>query len=220
MKRLFLFFILILAVNSAVFAAASQDDILVYEGKEYPIQYDLLAEYFKQFPDRRPAMPENSLCGDTSNGYRSTFAVDGTRLYLKDIELTNCVLKTGSVLNKVVPDGERLYLNWVDALIQSSYGKHKMIKPGLVDADSYQQYTFFEVEDGVVKEVRNFSNNDFKVFRQRQAEAYIQTADYKSRAQTVLAANPTFSEEELSKSSPNWVFFYTHKFLVTNSATK
>jgi hypothetical protein len=211
-KILKLLFIFLLAVTP-VFATPQIPDILIHEGKEYPIFTNWLDEYFQKFPDRNPK-PDEYMCSALWRGYRATFATENGRIFLKDIAIKVCGGNGEPALDKVTPNKERLYIDWANTLLRSAYGENRTDPYSIESLDSYETYSLFEVVSGRISEVRHFSNTEFKAFRKRQAAAYIKTDEYKESLREVLKKNPKMSEKEFADSSPNWVFYYTKKFLV------
>jgi hypothetical protein len=75
-----------------VWATPQMPDIVIYEGKEYPIQIELLADYFKKYPERKPAT--TMVCSALWRGYIATFEfVEGT-LSLKAVAGDGCGAQT------------------------------------------------------------------------------------------------------------------------------
>lgn len=93
-------------------------EILIYEGKEYPIQNDLLENYFDKFAERNPKK-EDERCSALWRGNRATYEVLERRIFLKDVHTGVCQRNEESQLKKVVPHGERLAIDWYSGLLVS-----------------------------------------------------------------------------------------------------
>ena len=187
MKKSILLAVILFGVFSLkAYATPQIPDILIYDGKKYPIQADFLDDYFKKFPERNPK-PVGSSCSAAWRGYQSTYEVVGERIYLKDVVINPCASAPVSGLNKVVPGGKRLSVDWVSGLIQSGYGDNDENPYGLEFFDAYEKHSIFEVEDGRVLEVKHFDNKGYRAFKKKQFEAFRKTAEYETRVKKILA---------------------------------
>src|SRR4029078_9760758 len=107
-------------------ATPQRPDILIYEGKQYPIYDEPLEPYFKANPKRRP-----KYCGGGSSiwrGYVAEMEIVGNELFLTDIKIhtvnpadPNCLKE--SKLDEVAPDGKRLKIDWFSGVFTSGYGE-------------------------------------------------------------------------------------------------
>lgn len=203
--------ILLIGVSTAK-ATPQIPDILIHEGKEYPIQSDFLYDYFKKFPERDPK-PKDDWCSALWRGYRATFGVNTGRIYLKDIAVNVCFGTPTSELKKVVPSGETLYIDWVTDLLASGNGENREDPYSLESLDAYEKYSVFAIDKGTILEVRHLDNKGYRLFKKKQFKAYKKTKEYDLEVKEMLERNP-----KMNKSDADWniefsIFSYTKTFL-------
>lgn len=214
-KLILLVLFLCLVLSLEVRATPQIPDILIYEGKEYPIQSEFLDDYFKRFPDRHPKVGEG-VCSGLWRGYQATFEVLHDRIYVKDILINVCSGTPTSQLEKVVPGGGRLSVDWVSGLIRAGYGENREDGYGLEYLDAYEKYSFFEVENGRVVEVRHFDNKGYRAFKKQQFEAFRKTGEYEPSVKRMRAGNPKMKRKDVDWDIQFWIFSYTKRFLAVD----
>ncbi len=213
--RILLVLLLLLASTVGAFASPQAPDILIYGGKEYRIPTWFLDDYFKKFPKRKPK-PKGPWCSGLHRGYQAKFEVIGEKIYLKDVESFRGCSDPETVLKKVVPKGEKLFIDWVSDLIVSGYGQN-LEDPYAGDEplnSGFENYTFFEIDKGNVVEVRHFDNNGFRQFKTKQFEAYKKTPEYELELKRTRARDSQMSKSDADASIERWIFSYTKRFLV------
>lgn len=214
MIRSTLFVLLLLSILFLnAYATPQIPDILIYEGKEYPIQSEFLEDYFKKYPERNPKR-EDEVCSALWRGYKATFEVVEAKIYLKDIVGNVCYDHSASELRKVVPGRERLFVDWISALVWSGHGENPENPYRLEYLNTYEKYSFFEVDKGRVREVRHFDNKGYRTFKKKQFEAFRKTAEFKRAIKEMLGAYPNMKREEVEASIQLWIPFNSTKFLV------
>ena len=214
MKQKFVFVILFL-LSSVVAALATPQipDILVFKGKEYPIQSEFLRDYFKKFPERDPKHEDGS-CSALWRGYQAKFEVAKDRIYLKDVVINVCFGTPTSVLKKVVPSGETLYIDWISDLADSGYDKNSEDPYSLESLDAFEKYSFFEIDKGKILEVRHFDNKGYRLFKKKQFEAYKKTKEYDLEVKEMLERNPKMKRSDADWNIEFWIFSSTKTFLI------
>lgn len=213
MKKLVRFALFLFVVlSSNAFATPQISDILIYDGKEYPIQSGFLHDYFKKFPERNPK-PEDDWCSALWRGYRSTFEVWKGKIYLKDVVINVCSGSPTSALKEVVPSGEKLFVDWVSELVNAGYGENPEDPYGLESLDAYEKYSLFEVEKGQILKVRHFDNKGYRTFKKKQFEAFKKTKGYESSVERILTDNPKMNRADADANIQLWIFLYTKTFL-------
>ena len=211
--RIILVTLFILLGFTAAFATPQIPDVLVYEGKEYPIHGGFLSDYFKRFPERNPKSDDES-CSALWQGFRATFGEDKGRIYLNDIEINVCFGTPTSGLKKAVPNGERLYIDWVSDLCVSAYGKNDEDTYSIESREAYEKYSLFEIDKGRVVEVRHFDNKGYRLFKKKQFDAYKATKDYDGELKAMLERNPTMSKSDADWNIEFSIFSRTKRFLI------
>lgn len=207
--------LLLLSGTVAAFATPQISDILVYEGKNYSIDSDFLDDYFKRFPERNPKDKEDGWCSANWRGYRATFEAIKGKIYLKDVHINVCVGEATSVLKIVVPDGEKLFIDWASELIVSGYGQNSEDPYSYHEyEDAFANYSFFQVENGNIVEVRQFDNKGYRRFKKKQFEAYRKTKEYELDVKRSLERNPQMTKIDADRDIEMRIFSTTKKFLV------
>ncbi len=214
MKRTVLFAVLFFVAFSLNVSATQQiPDILIYQGKEYPVHAGFLEVYFKKFPERNPKDDE-IVCSALGRGYKAIYEVVNGKIYLKDIFTNVCSEVPTSQIKRVVPGGGRLWVDWASQLVWSGYGENTEDSYGLAFLDAYTKYSFFEVVKGRVLDVRHFDNKSYRKFKEKQFEAFRKTAEYEKAISEILARNPRMSRKDADSNIQLTIFWYTTKFLV------
>jgi hypothetical protein len=86
--------------------------------KSFRSKTEILDDYFRKFPDRNPK-PKDDWCSASWRGYRATFEVSDRKIYLKDTVINVCWGSPTSELTKVVPNGERLFVDWFSEIFST-----------------------------------------------------------------------------------------------------
>jgi hypothetical protein len=175
-----LLLLMIVAVLGASQARATWQipDILIYEGKEYPIVFStMMSDYFVKYPDREPK-DDRDQCSAASLGYQAVFEVSENVIYLKDIFSDPCRARR-SVMEKVTPNRKRLAIDWYTGFLISVDGNNRALSPYSAEfLDGFEKYAFFQVDGGRISKVRQFDNKGYREFKKRQFEAYKKTPAY------------------------------------------
>lgn len=169
MKIVFLIISAILLTGSVniVFGTPQRPDILIYEGKEYPIYNEPLEIFFKAHPERRP-----KFCGGMSSlwrGYVAHIEVVEKELILRDIRIHTVNPKDPACLQEskileVVPDGRNFKLDWFSGELLAAYGEH--IGGGnFYDVwKIYEKYSLFRVDKGKLTSVSHYTNSEYQEY--------------------------------------------------------
>jgi hypothetical protein len=184
-KVLFIVAVIFVAVSIS-FATPQIPNTLILEGKEYPIHDNIMNEYFSKFPERNPKKDDES-CSALWRGYRSVFEVADGRVFLKDIFTNVCFGRPESALEKVVPDGSRLFANWYTAVVPSWYGENPEDPYSAESLNAWEKYSFFEIINGKLVDFRHFDNSQYREYKRRQFEVYKQSEEYKKELEKRLA---------------------------------
>lgn len=201
MKKI-LTFILVALISLNVFSNSGNQrpDKLIYNGKEYSLNYYPLEDFFKKNPDKKP----KSVLRSTNlwRGYLATFEFSNNQLFLKDIEILeydslsivkheprldsikdikfplqyNTKLK--SVFNTIFPNQTKLKIDWVTKLLVLPHGEKKN-NPNFDYDEHYEMYFLLEIYKGELKKEKNFNFEAFEIFKDEQFEALKKTKNYR-----------------------------------------
>lgn len=210
-----LLFILIFSAH--IFATAQAPDKVIYDGKEYSLHSNPMEDYFRKFPEKKPKTEIISTA--LWRGYIATFEFVDKILILKDIQIT--VRKKGdensfatewkSVISGVVPEGEKLKIDWMSGILVLPYGKIvNYVHMGY--GSTYENYILLEVASGELLKSKEFGYKEYDAFKQRQFEAFKKTEEYKKLADDLKkdGRNEKFIDSFLR----NFVIEYSSKLLI------
>jgi len=204
------FFVLLIGITGAQ-ATPQVPDILIYEGKEYPVQTDFLNTYFTKFPERN-TKNENGGYSALWRGYVAKFEISDGSLFLKDV-MIDYFDSPKSGMDKAVPDGKRLKIDWYTGLLLSSYGENNEDPYSLASLDAYEKYSLFEIEAGNFRRVKHFDNKQYHDFRKRQFKAFKKTSEYRETVKK-MTADGRLKNSDADANIMLWLVSYTKKFLV------
>lgn len=144
-------------------------DLLLFEKKKIFLNDQLLEDYFKDFPKRKPHIEVHETA--LWRGYVATFEVRDSELFIKDIEVlsaTDTLFK--SVLNDVFPDEKKF--SWYTGLIRIDDFR------GRFDTEPKNGiFEFLEIQNGNVLRKRTMDYAELQVFKRDQFE-YFMMSDY------------------------------------------
>lgn len=215
MKMILCVFVLAFSAVGAseVYATPQIPETLTYEGKEYPIRNDLMADYFLKFPAKNPKR-KGEMCSALWRGYRSIFEIINGHLYLKDIFTGGCSPED-SAISKVVPKGEKLAIDWFTGFLEAAYGEYNAENPYSFEfLEGWEKYSIFQITAGRFDEVRHFNNKAFLTFKKAQFSVYKKTKDYQEEVKK-STADGRRKRKDVDKDIEFWILSTTKKFLVS-----
>lgn len=212
MKTAIVFTLVILFAAPSVTATWQYPDILIHKGERFEIYYELLASYFDKFPERKPVT--EGQCSALWRGYVATFEISNDRLVLKDVTSDNCN-SPKPALTTVVPDGKPLRIDWYTGLLLSAHGSNEGDSYSIEFLDSFEKYSLFEIDAGVLRKEKHFSNTQYQKFKKRQFAAFKRTPEYHETVKRMTAKGP-LSEAVIDANILQWFFWssYMKKILV------
>ena len=213
---------LIVFFSSSVLGTPQIPDNIIYKGNKYELFYSFPMEsYFKKYPDKRPSRGSYVSSTGLWRGYCATFQIKDNQLYLKDIgiwdgEIINEKGKVigpnfKSVMNEVFPNQKLVKVNWVTGLFVLPVGKANINVPyGAYPI--YENYIILEMENGILKREKEFSNEDYEVFKKEQFEAFKKTEEYEKLKVKLKRKNTT--DEKVDSMIQFSIIEYSTKILV------
>ncbi len=196
---------------SAVSATWQIPDVLIYEGKEYSIYDEILEPYFKKYPERNPK-DEDSMCSGNWRGYKAIYEISNGELKLKDIFKNACSGSVKSELLKVVPDGKPLKIDWYSGVLTSMDGENRGDSYSLEFINTFEEYSFFEIEMGQFKVAKHFDNKGFHAFRKEQFEKYKRTSEFREQIKR-MTADGRKTVKDAEEDIELWLLFSLKKIL-------
>ena len=217
-SKLILFFALLLLSATNLFATAQYPDKIIYNGKEHMLHSNPMEAYFKKFPDKRP---ETEIMSSALwRGYVATFEFVDKALFLKDIQIqfteksekSSFNPKWKSVISEVVPEKERLKIDWLTGILVLPYGEVvNYVHMGY--GSTYENYILLEVAGGELKNTKEFGYKEYEKFKERQFQAFKKTEEYK-KAFEDLRKEGDRTPEFIDSFLRDFVIEYTSKILV------
>lgn len=197
------------------FGTAQAPDKIWYEGKLYDMQTNPLEPYFAKNPGKKPKT--NSMTTSLSRGYIATFEFSNGGLYLRDIEMTilstSQIYRFQSVLSEVVPDGQRLKIDWFNGLLVLPHGKPvSYVHMGY--GSTFENYVLIEIAAGEFKQARTFNNKEYEAFKDRQFAEFKKTDDYKKLVNDMKKQDANWEQPRMDTFIRNGVTSYTTRIMV------
>lgn len=206
----------LLLFTSDLFATAQYPDKIYFEGKQYSLHSNPMEDYFEKYPDKKPK--SGIVSSALWRGYVATFEILDEELYLKDIEImvSNPDKKYDyifqSVIEQVVPKGERLKIDWFTGLLVLPDGKLvNYVHMGY--GSTYEKYVLLEIAAGEFKRLKRFGYRDYEAFKDRQFKAFKKTSEYKELIEQ-MKKEGDFDQESSDSFIRSFVTSYTSKILV------
>ena len=206
----------LLLFSSNLFATAQYPDKIYFEGKQYALHSNPMEDYFRKYPEKKPK--SGIVSSALWRGYVATFELADDVLYLKDIEIQvsnpdkryDTIFR--SVIEQVVPNGERLKIDWFTGLLVLPDGKLvNYVHMGY--GSTYEKYILLEIAAGEFKRVKRFGYEDYEAFKERQFKAFKKTAEYKELIEEMKKEND-FDQKSADSFIRSFVTAYTSKILV------
>ena len=220
MRRISLLFAVLvcgLFVTQA-FGTAQAPDKIWYEGKLYSMQTNPMEPYFAKNPDKKPKTGGIFSSG-LWRGYIATFEMADGGLFLRDIEVMaanpdkqhDYIFK--SVIDEVVPKGQRLKIDWFDGLLVLPHGK-------LVDyvhmgyGSTFENYILLEIAAGDLKRSKSFDHKQYEAFKHRQFAEFKKTEEYRKLIKDMKKDAADWDQKMTDSFIRSFVTNYTAKILV------
>lgn len=206
---------LIVIFGLSAFATPQMSDKIIYNGIEYQMHSTPLEAYFGKHPDKRPKA--SMLMTSLWRGYVATYEVQDNELFLKDIHILSDNpdaepdTQWQSVMEDVFPGEKKIKIDWLTGILVLPQGKIvNYVHMGF--ASTYENYILLEIDKGDMKNSKHLSHQEYKVFKDRQFQAFRQTEDYK-RARAELEGKGS-TEKFIDSFLKDHVIEYSSQLLV------
>jgi hypothetical protein len=215
--KLLLIVAVMLLLSLEVCATAQFPDRIIYNGKEYALNSNPLEEYFEKNPEKRPKRGIMSTA--LWRGYVATFEILESQLFLKDVEIEvrdstsgkSYKTKWESVMKEVFPNQSQIKVEWLTGLLVIPHGKLvNYVHMGY--GSTYEKYILLEIENGSLKNEKNFKYKNYEKFKDKQFEAFKQTEEYRQLKVSLKKDGST--DESIDSFLRSFVIKYTTKILV------
>lgn len=139
-------------------------DQLFFEDRQYELNVELLEEYFREFPEKRPEFGIS--CSALWRGYVAVFEIRKNELLVKEIGwLTGIDLTMKSLTEEIFPDRK---LTWYSGLIRiDDYKEEFDLEPenGI--------FEYIQIENGNFIRKRTFDYKALQAFKKEQFEYFL-----------------------------------------------
>ncbi|MBL0740627.1 hypothetical protein [Chryseolinea lacunae] len=171
-----LFVLVLILLTDFAYGTAQEPDILIYQGKTYNLQTNPLEAYFKKFQEKRPKT--NSISTSLWRGYRATFEIIDSTLFLRDIDIDSDYGDgKKSVMAEVFSGQSVVWMDWFNGILTLPVGKLvRYVHMGY--ASTYENYTLLEIRSGRFTKSKDFAHEDYEKFKDSQFELFKSTKEY------------------------------------------
>ena len=181
-------------------------DKLIYKGKIYYLNDELLEKYFKQFPEHKPAV--DGSFSALWRGYIATFEIQDNEFFLTEMEvIANTELNTASILNQVFPDSKKM--DWYSGLIRISGFQGRFDKE---PKDAI--FELLEIHQGNVVQKRIMNFDELQAFKQEQYEYFLLSDDVEPIYELFKKNNKGITETRINEIIRDYILFYTTEVYV------
>ena len=225
-----LFFVLATAFSSILFARVSgeqEPEYLIYNGREHFLYNNILDEYLKKYPEKRPKSPRWST--SMNRGYIATYEIKNNELLLKDIGInTGTTIFGGSILKSVLSEflaGEQsvLKIDWFSGFLivpenDRKNGRNAGDAPctnswmtGGGASSYYENYIIIEIKNGnFMKEMR------MNCLEYRQFEQYKKRGATITNQETIDKWYEDRSWNKYNEQYPELIIYNTKEYILQN----
>lgn len=139
-------------------------DKLVYEDQEFYLNVELLEQYFREFPEKRPEFEMQ--CTALWRGYVAIFEIKNNELTIKELDwLTDIDFKMKSLRNEIFPNNK---FEWYSGLIRIDDFR------GEFDLEPENGiFEYLEIIEGSFKQKRVFNYLELQEFKKEQYEYFL-----------------------------------------------
>lgn len=212
--------LLLLTATFSVQGTAQIPDKLVFQGVIYDLQTNPLEPYFKAHPRKRPQpiLPMTALW----RGYVATFEFRNNQLFLVDVETLRVtpVKHKGdpfrtvmiSVFHTIFPGKKAVKADWFSGILVCPAGERvEYVHMGY--GTTFTFYHLYEIQSGDLRARREYTLDEYKLFRKKQFEAFKETEEYAQQA-AELKRTREWTQERIDDFLYSFIIEYTSRFLV------
>jgi len=182
-------------------------DKLIYQNREYYLNVELLENYFREFPDKRPYFEIS--CTTLWRGYVAVFEIKNNELLIKEID---CLT---DIDFNMVSQGNEIFTNkkfeWFSGLIRIDDFR------GEFDSESESDiFEYLQIENGNFIQKRIFNYRDLQDFKREQYEYFLLSEEVEKVYEFWRRNNENgiVNKDQLNKIIFENIMEYTHKVYV------
>lgn len=139
-------------------------DKLIYQNREYNLNVELLENYFREFPNKRPALEVS--CTALWRGYVAIFKIKNDELLIEKIDfLSDINFNMLPLKNEIFPNQK---FEWYSGLIRIDDFR------GEFDSEPENgTFEYLQIENGNVIQKRVFNYKELQDFKKEQYEYFL-----------------------------------------------
>ncbi len=154
-------------------------DVITYDKENHPTKSDVLAQFFKKYPKKRPKKKRRFSA--LWRGYTCRTEITDNKLYIRSLSFVSSK-PHGSALydsfKKTFPNPQDHFLDWFSGIIIIG------TEPNPDHPNSHRGFPIYEVNqlleviDGTLTQTRTFSYDELETFRKKQFQLFKSTDDF------------------------------------------
>ena len=167
-------------------------DKLIYDGKEYYLNNEILEYYFDEFPKSKPE--SNSIMTDCWRGYCATFEIINNELIIKEFDLLDW-FETDSEEKLKIDLFHKNKYSWFTGFIRIDDFR------GKYDDENNEKgiYELLEIKNGNLVNHWKLNYNDFLAFKEILFLDFKETLKYNEAVSKWKSNNPMMKQNEIDK---------------------
>jgi hypothetical protein len=182
-------------------------DKLIYQSREYYLNVELLENYFREFPSKRPAFEVS--CTALWRGYVAVFKIKNDELLIDKIDfLSDIDFNMMSLKNEIFPNNK---FEWYSGLIRIDDFR------GEFDSEPEDGiFEYLQIENGNFIQKRIFDYRDLQDFKKEQYEYFLLSEEVEKLYDFWRRNNENgiVNKDELNKIIFKNIMEYTNKVYV------
>lgn len=170
-------------------------DKLIYDGKEYFLNNEILEYYFNNFPDKKPI--SNTICTACWRGYCATFEIVNNELIIKQFDLLDWFENENEEKSQFEFFPNNKY-SWFSGFLRIDDFR------GKYDDENNENgiYELLEIKNGDLINYWKLNYIDFITFKEILFENYKETSSYTETVLKWKNNNPKIKQNEID----NYIF--------------
>ena len=181
-------------------------DTLLFEGKQYYLNSEILEGYFREFPELQPET--DVVCTALWRGYIARFEIRDDQLFIADLEIMAYDdLSTKSVLDEICPNNKKF--EWYSGLIRIDEFRGEFDNEPLEGL-----FEFLEIKNGNFVQKRIMNHAQLERFKQEQFDYFMISDDYTAVYELWKTNNEGIAVETINNSIREEILRYTREVYV------
>jgi len=165
-------------------------DSLIYDGKDYYLNEEILEWYFYKHPERRPDLKAH--CTALWRGYVATFEIKEGQLFVEDVSISEDTKANLKKIRELFPRNRKF--EWYSGLIRIDEFRGEWD-----DENEGAMFEYLEIYKGDLIQKRTMDFEELEIFKAYQFEYFKTTEEYR-KVYTIWKNNtPTMEDREIDE---------------------